>query len=107
MSALGTLDTYGPITPSELAVRERLARPGVTRMIARLHEQGLVSHEDDPLDGRSYKVRVTRSGEVLLKRSRQRRTRFLSRALRGLDEREVAVLAEAVALLERIIDDER
>src|SRR6185437_4213237 len=90
MSALGALDTHGPMTPSELAAQERLARPGVTRMIARLTEEGLVSQQADPLDGRSYTLSITSRGHAVLARSRRRRARFLSRALRRLDDRELA-----------------
>ena len=52
-AALATIDRHGPLTPSELAARERIQRPTATRLIARLHEAGLVDRAADPEDGRS------------------------------------------------------
>src|SRR5215216_1746811 len=52
-AALATIDRHGPLTPSELAVRERIQRPTVTRIVARLEEGGLVQRTRDPQDGRS------------------------------------------------------
>jgi DNA-binding MarR family transcriptional regulator len=106
-SALGTVQARGPVSPSELAKHERLARPGASRLIARLRDEGLVDCDADPSDGRSYRVTITPRGEELLRRARQRSTRFLSHALRSLDERELAVLAEATTLLERMMETER
>ena len=37
-AALTTIDCHGPLTPSELASRERIQRPTATRVLARLEE---------------------------------------------------------------------
>ena len=47
-SALATVDRHGPLTPSELAQRERVRRPTVTRLAARL--EGLDAEERAALD---------------------------------------------------------
>ena len=39
-AALNTIDCHGPLTPSELAVRERIQRPTVTRIVSLLEERG-------------------------------------------------------------------
>src|SRR5918992_74437 len=49
-SALATIDRHGPLTPSELAARERVQRPTATRMLARLEETALVVRTPDPQD---------------------------------------------------------
>ena len=41
-AALATIERNGPLTPSELAARERIQRPTATRVVARLEEAGLV-----------------------------------------------------------------
>src|SRR5215212_3076844 len=41
-AALATVDRHGPLTPSELAQRERVQRPTITRLVARLEEMGLL-----------------------------------------------------------------
>src|SRR3954471_17353991 len=65
-SALGTIDCHGPLTPSELAVRERIQRPTATRVLARLEEAGLIARTADPADRRSSLVSATPAGSALL-----------------------------------------
>src|SRR3954467_6806607 len=65
-AALGTIDCHGPLTPSELAVRERIQRPTATRVLARLEEAGLIARTSDPTDRRSTLISSTPSGHDLL-----------------------------------------
>jgi DNA-binding MarR family transcriptional regulator len=58
-AALATIERHGPMTPSELAARERVQRPTATRVIARLEEMGLLLRTADPQDRRSSLVAVT------------------------------------------------
>src|SRR6201990_410287 len=58
-SALAAIERHGPVTPSELAVHERVQRPTATRVIARLEETGLVDRTQDPADRRSFVVALT------------------------------------------------
>ena len=58
-AALATIDCHGPLTPSELAVRERIQRPTATRVLARLEAAGLVERTADPTDRRSTLVAAT------------------------------------------------
>src|SRR3954465_9063159 len=57
-AALATIDRHGPLTPSELAQRERIRRPPATRLVARLVAEGLVGRTADPIDGRSSLLAV-------------------------------------------------
>jgi DNA-binding MarR family transcriptional regulator len=106
-AALSTIDCHGPLTPSELASLERVQRPTATRIVARLEGEGLVERAADPADGRSFIVTVTPKGRTLLGRLRTRKNAYLARRLRGLDAEEVAVLARAAEILERLQDGER
>src|ERR671930_1011502 len=83
-AALATIDRHGPLTPSELADRERVRRPTATRVIAFLEEAGLVARTRDPADGRSYLVALSPAGRELLARVRTRKDAYLSRRLREL-----------------------
>ena len=47
-AALATIEKHGPLTPSELANRERVQRPTVTRVMGRLEEAGLIARAADP-----------------------------------------------------------
>src|SRR4051812_44202587 len=52
-AALATVERHGPLTPSELAARERVQRPTATRLVARLEADGLVVRMSDPQDRRA------------------------------------------------------
>ena len=103
-TALATIDRHGPLTPSELAVRERIQRPTATRVIARLEEAGFVDRTPDPLDRRSCVVSLTPAGGELLNRVRTRKDAYLARRLRDLDADERATLDRAAAILERVLE---
>jgi len=105
-AALATIDRHGPLTPSELAVRERIQRPTVTRLIARLEEDGLVQRNRDPQDRRSSLVALAPAGRELLARGRTRKDAYLSRRLRELDSDDRATLERAAAILERLLEEE-
>jgi DNA-binding MarR family transcriptional regulator len=106
-AALATIDRHGPLTPSELAVRERIKRPTATRVIAVLEEAGLVDRTRDPQDGRSSLVTLAPAGRVLLDRVRTRTDVYLARRLRELDPEERATLDRAAAILERVLEEDR
>src|SRR4051812_1539889 len=106
-AALATVDRHGPLSPSRLAEIERVQRPTATRMVARLEEEGLVLRTTDPLDGRVSVVSVSAPGRSLLKRVRGRKNAYLARRLRELPEDELADLARAAAVLERLIEGGR
>lgn len=105
-AALATIDRHGPLTPSELAVRERIQRPTVTRIVTHLEEAGLVQRTRDPQDGRSSLVALTPAGHDLLARGRTRKDAYLARRLRELDAEERATLQRAAAILERLLEEE-
>src|SRR5215208_8204343 len=69
-AALATIERHGALTPSELAVRERVQRPTVTRFVCRLEELGLVTRAADPADRRSALIAITPAGRTLLASAR-------------------------------------
>jgi DNA-binding MarR family transcriptional regulator len=103
-AALATVEREGPLTPSALADHERIQRPTATRVVARLEEAGLVTRSADPADGRIVLVAITREGSALLKRIRSRKNQYLARRLRELEPAEQATLAQAAAILERLLE---
>jgi DNA-binding MarR family transcriptional regulator len=107
LAALGTIERHGPVTPSELADLEGVKRPTATRMIARLETEALIERARDPADRRSSLVSVGPAGAALMRRLRKRRTAYLARRLRALEASDVAVLARATEVLERIVEGER
>ena len=107
MAALATIETRGPLTPSELALFERIQRPTATRVLRRLEDDGLIERAADPSDGRSALVAVTKDGAALLKKLRSRKNAYLARRLRELPDEDVETLDRATAVLERLLDEER
>ena len=103
-AALATVDKHGPLTPSELADRERVQRPTATRIVGRLAEAGLVERTADPADGRVSLVSTTQKGRALLRRLRQRKNAYLARRLRDLEPSEVATLDRAAEILEGLLE---
>ena len=63
-ATLATLDRSGPSRLTELAAREGVTQPAMTQLIARLAEQGLVSRDADPGDGRVVQVQLTAGGRA-------------------------------------------
>jgi DNA-binding MarR family transcriptional regulator len=102
-AALSTVDLHGPMTPSEVAARERIQRPTATRVLARLEEAGLVERMRDPADGRSSLLSATPAGRELLAELRTRKTAFLASRLERLDPDERVVLQRASDILERVL----
>jgi DNA-binding MarR family transcriptional regulator len=104
-AALGTIDRHGPLTPSELALRERIQRPTATRVLARLEEAGLVTRTSDPADRRSSLVSVTDSGRALMISVRDRKDAYLARRLDRLSPEDLAALDHAAGILERMLEE--
>jgi DNA-binding MarR family transcriptional regulator len=103
-AALSTVERHGPLTPSELAKRERIQRPTVTRVLARLEAEGLIERTADVYDRRSSLVAVTKAGTELLDELRTRKTAFLAERLAGLTPDERATLERAADILERVLE---
>jgi DNA-binding MarR family transcriptional regulator len=104
-AALATIARHGPLTPSELAARERVQRPTATRLLARLEAPGLVVRTADPQDGRSSLVSVSPAGAALLAEVRTRKDAYLARRLRALSAEDRATLRRASEILERMLDE--
>jgi len=105
-AALATIDRHGPLTPSELADRERIKRPTATRLLATLEEGGLVARTADPSDRRSSLIAITPEGRELMRTLRTRKDAYLVRRLAKLTADERATLAQAADLLERMLEED-
>src|SRR5919107_807310 len=62
VSALSTLHKCGPLTPGELAAREGVQPPSMTRVIAALEEYGFATRRPHPTDGRQAIVELSETG---------------------------------------------
>jgi DNA-binding MarR family transcriptional regulator len=103
VSALATIDRYGPLTLGELAEREHLAPPSITKLVNRLESEGLVRRGPHPDDGRAVSVTVTRTGAARVARARDRATSWLSARIDDLPAEDATTLADVVKLLEALL----
>lgn len=101
--ALATIERHGPMSPSELAERERVRRPSATKIVARLEDEGFVLRSPDPDDGRSCRVSITDAGAEHLHAVRSRKDQVLAQRLEGLTAAERRTLDEAAEILERLM----
>jgi DNA-binding MarR family transcriptional regulator len=104
VAALATIERHGPISPSELAERERIKRPTATRIVATLERSGLIERVRDPEDGRASILTVTADGRRLLRRLRARKTAYLATRLERLDGEDRRTLERAAELLEGMLE---
>src|SRR5512132_1075934 len=103
-AALATIERHGPLSPSELATRERIQRPTATRIVRHLELAGLVERVRDPEDGRASILSVTPEGRQLLRRLRARKTAYLAKRLHGLTAEDRHTLERAAELLEGMLE---
>ena len=103
-AALATIERHGPLSPSEVADRERIKRPTATRIVRHLQVAGLVERVRDPEDGRASILTITPEGRSLLRRLRARKTAYLAQRLDGLDEEDRRTLERAAELLEEMLE---
>lgn len=105
LAALAAVESVGPLTLGELATREQVTPPTITKAVGCLEEQGLVARWVDPDDRRVAWVGITPEGRRLLERSRTRKNAWLARRLRALDPEERARVAAVLDALERLTEE--
>lgn len=104
LSALATVQKYGPIRLAELAQQEFVSAPSTTRLIAELEKRGLVSRTVDPDDGRAFLIEVTPAGESEVLRARSARAQMVADLLESLTPEQYATIEGALPALERAIE---
>jgi DNA-binding MarR family transcriptional regulator len=102
LSALAVAERYGPLTLGELADREGVAPPSVTKLVNRLEADGLVDRRPCTDDRRVARVAVTASGRELVEETRQRRTSWLAGRIAELDDEQRLRLAAALDVLDEL-----
>ena len=106
LSALATLEQYGPLRLSELARREAVTAPTMSRVLAALDEQGLVIRSPDPNDARGVQIVLSEDGAARLDEVRNHRTALVARRLARLGDEQRAHILAAIPALESLLDDD-
>ncbi|HEY2260340.1 MAG TPA: MarR family transcriptional regulator [Solirubrobacteraceae bacterium] len=102
IGVLRSLST-GPRRITELAADGRVTQPAITLLVNRLADRGWVERVADPSDGRAVLVSLTPAGLDALERLRAEYRALLHEEMATLDDDEVATLAGAVEILDRLI----
>lgn len=102
MAVLGALAREGDLRVGELAAREGVRPPSMTRTVNGLEEAGFVARGGSASDGRQVVVSLTDLGRATLRGDRRRRDEWLARQLRDLDGDDLELLRRAVPILQRI-----
>jgi DNA-binding MarR family transcriptional regulator len=106
LSALVTVEEHGPLRLSELARREAVTAPTMSRVLAALDEQGLVIRTPDPNDARGVRIVLSDEGAARLAEVRSHRTALVARRLARLDDEERQRIAAALPALEALLVDD-
>ncbi|MGO9822200.1 MAG: MarR family winged helix-turn-helix transcriptional regulator [Solirubrobacteraceae bacterium] len=96
--------TGGSRRITELASEERVSQPAITLLVNRLAERGWVQRVGDPSDGRAVLVSLTKAGEQVFAQLRAEYRALLHEEMATLGDRDVATLARAVEILDRLIE---
>ena len=104
LSCLTSVERLEPVRLAELAAREAVAPPTLTRIVAVLVEIGMVERQPDPDDARAALITTTPAGRAALQLVREERTAFLSDRLHVLPEEDRTRLPYLVELLEHLAE---
>jgi DNA-binding MarR family transcriptional regulator len=102
MAVLGALYRYGELSIGQLASRERVQPPSMTRTVNCLQEDGYVARRPHDTDGRQVLVALTESGHATVAADRASRDAWLNQRLRDLTPEERATLRKAAPILEAL-----
>jgi DNA-binding MarR family transcriptional regulator len=105
LALLGQLYRRGSTTGVALAELERIQPQSLTRVLADLVEEGLISRRPDPEDGRRQLLDITADGRAALTGDMQMRDAWLATAMDSeLSDMERELLRAAAKLMERLAD---
>jgi DNA-binding MarR family transcriptional regulator len=91
----------GRLRLSDLAQAMVLSPSGLSKLLDRMQESGLIERQPDPHDARSTFAAITRHGRAVVKRTRQRHHAFLQHIVGDvLDDRDLADMKRIMARLD-------
>lgn len=106
LSALSTLNRFGPLSPTALAELERIQPPSMTRVISALEERQLVARAPHPSDRRQSVIEITDAGRAIVLEDVRRRTAWMTQHVESLGADERRRLAEALPILQRLANSD-
>ena len=90
----------------ELAARERISVPAISKFVGRLEEAGLVQRESVGTDKRRVGLKLTSDAHRVLRSVRSKRTAWLAERLRTLDEDQRDAVDRAIEPLLKLLGED-
>jgi DNA-binding MarR family transcriptional regulator len=104
-SVLALVAVRGPLGLAELTALEGLNPTMLSRVVRKLHDEGLIRRRPDPADQRAALVEATPSGTQMHQRIRSQRTQVLYDCLDRLPTEISDELLRAVPMLEAVAEE--
>jgi DNA-binding MarR family transcriptional regulator len=104
LSALATVERFGPMRLGDVAAAEGIAPSTLTRIVTALEECAYVKRCAVPGDARASTLAITPRGHEVLERIRQETTATLTESLMMLAPDQIAALATAIPALEQLAE---
>jgi DNA-binding MarR family transcriptional regulator len=105
LSALSVVVFGGPCSLRQLAAAEQVKPPTMSRIVAALEGQRLLTRAADARDGRKILLHATAKGVALMQRGRKRRIEYLVQQLQRLSQADMRQLADATGILQNLLKD--
>jgi DNA-binding MarR family transcriptional regulator len=102
VSVLFSVERLQPVTPGDLAAREGVTPPAITRSLNALTRLGLVWRGTEASDRRVSLIYITDAGHRECARLRRDREAWISEHLSQLSQQEIDLLVAALPVLERL-----
>lgn len=103
-AVLAALHMHGTHTLGELADRERVSAPAMTRTVNCLEESGYLTRTADAVDRRKVNIEITETGAAVVAETVRRRDAWLEGALAELTATQRKALAAAAVVMRGIAE---
>ncbi len=102
LSALTVIWREGPLTAGDLAAKEQVRPPSITRVLTGLEALDLVQRLENPRDGRQVLVQITPLGSHRMQEYIRARELWLSQQLADLPQEDRDLLKKATVLIDQL-----
>ena len=103
VSALAIIWRQGPMTASDLAIREQVRAPSITRVINKLEEAGVIRRTVHAADRRQVLIEITEEGVRQANSYIQAREAWLIQRFMELSVEDRDILHRAAVIFDRLV----
>jgi DNA-binding MarR family transcriptional regulator len=105
-AVLGTVMLHPELGVRELAGREGMSAPAMSRYLNRIEAAGWLERRRDPEDARRVQLHLTSDGFTVLRSLKSRRTAWLTKRLDTLTKGEREAIDAAIPPLLKLLDED-